>query len=375
MSVERPEFWIPKYLQESGGIVHGFSLYDIAFVLGVTIAPPAALVYLPNIPYVPQIPFVVTFPALVAGIILGGVIFWTTPEDYSTLEWTSANVRHVMMQNHITHISRGSGSEESEQKDLPSRDKVRVWEASRRTQDLTFVDRVHVDDHVIERLDGAFVGGLKVSGVNLSLASQDVKQRTVGQLAAFLNDNEHQIQIYVTTEPFDFDEHVQHYNDRQNDRDIQERPILEELLFSYRASTLKATGAHGTNTRRYYILVGVEASEIAAKDRDVDWKERLSKLPVFKRFVSVETPSEEEAHAEHVDEVHRRLQLVKEGLAGVEGLHTAELTANELAVLQAEFWTGRDHAVRGGGEAGDSSLSPIGEGDIVKLNTPASDTE
>jgi hypothetical protein len=335
----RTQYWIPKFLGDSDRLAFGFSSMDIIVTVGVSIVPPVFIwLYAPF-----EIPTLIKLVLLITGLTLGGVIFRTTPEDYSVVEWISSVTGYTMNRKHVPNIDRGSGTDDSEQKDAPKTDQVRVYEMPRRTQDLTMVDRVHVDDHVIERIDGAYVGGVRVSGVNLAFADRAEKEQVVGNFAKFLNDNEHPLQVFATTEPFAFEDHVNHYNDRQSDQDIQELPILEELLFSYRTGTLKSTGSQGKNTRQYYILSPVTESATKSKDRNVTWKERLSNLPIFERFINADTPSESEAHEEHVDEVQRRVSQVKSGIESVEGLHATELSANELTLLQSEFWTGRNH--------------------------------
>lgn len=307
-------------------------------------------------------------------ILIGGVggaitVFWSVPADMTVAEWLEAVLSYTVRDSHLTHMIGLADTGRVEQRDAEQMEETRVWEvAGSRTQELTPLKRIHVDDHVMEQYDGSYVAALRISGVNVAMESSGNRSATVDELAGFLNDNDFPMQIYVTTEQFGFEDHTNQYEERQYDIDIKNRPILEELLVDYTQSVLKTATVQGIKTRQYYIIIPVSPDDVESMRSEKTINDRLAGLPVVGRFIDDGEASEGEKHRERLDEVERRVNYIGSGMAGITGLSATQVSAGELALISSEFWSGDSHSQIKRGNLTDSDRSQIRNQSVLDRN-------
>jgi hypothetical protein len=326
---------IPKYLNQTDQ-VFGRDSHDVGLLIGgPTLIAMAMLNYASFLPSAARIPVAVAF------IGTGVVLLAKQPKHLSATEWIGAVLHGVFMPSKMNHLASAAGMER-ETTDFVETENW--WETSEPTQTLTGVRRIHptIDEDIglIEREDGALVGAVEVHGVNMALATSDMWEARVRELASFLNTLEYPVQIYVTTDAFDIDEHTAQYQDRADDRDIQARPILRAVLEAYNERVIPSIEQGGLNRRRYYFVVQADEEDIYTGEES----EGGSDLPVVGRFLGDDGASgdfdEEDTRDMMAEEVKQRLEAVVSNVKNIEGCDAERVPSGELARLIHEYWSG-----------------------------------
>lgn len=360
--VSKASYRVPQGLNEANQTLFGRSLKDIILTLGISIFP--AIVILAYVPL--PMPVYVEVPILIAGFGAAVGIFWSVPIDMTVSEWIGAVVGYTFRDPHLTHLIGLADTGRVEQRDAEETEETRVWEVSgTRTQELTPLERIHVDDHVMERHDGSYVAALRVSGVNMAMESGESRSATVDEFAGFLNDNEFPMQIYVTTEQYGFEEHANQYEERIYDSDIRKRPILEQLLADYTNTALRQATTQGIRTRQYYVIIPVSPDDVESMRSETSVSDNLAELPVLNRFMQGDQTTEAEKHRERLDEADRRVRYIGGGIGGITGLSATRVSAGELALLGSEFWSGASHSNLKKSNMGDSDRPQVRQRSVL----------
>ena len=339
-------YHIPKGINESDQTIFGRSLKDILLVVSISFFPPVVVWGYSPVP----IPDFIGFTLLVLGTALMVTIFWKAPLHTPISEWVRSVVNYFTRSSILTHIMSTHETGRDEQSTTETTETTRVWEVSGdRTQQLTQIDQFHVDDNVAERPDGTYVAGIRVSGVNLTFASDSEQQSTVNQFTGFLNDNRFPMQVFVTSKDFAFESHQTHYEDRVDDMDIKQRPILEELLYGYNSSVLQSTNIRQTNRREYYIFVPVDDEDVISSvgmETESAMKDRVRNLPILSWVFDDENEVDEDRiHRQKLDEIDRRTEFIMSGIISINGVGASRVTSSELALVCAEYWTGESYQI------------------------------
>jgi hypothetical protein len=233
----------------------------------------------------------------------------------------------------------------------------RKWETSESTIEKTHVKKVYGDEGVIERDDGVIVAAMKVEGMNLDKATQRTQNEATQSFRNFLNSSlDFPIQIYLTTRKFDSTEFLQKYEDRLEDSEIQENPIMEMYLNHYIERTPIFLSQQ--YYREYYILVPVSTWDVRRESRE-GGSLNFESIPSFGDFLAelfgssdVGKLTDDQIKQRQIDEAKKRMRKIKQaGIAPLDGARGNILEdANEYSALIKEFWEGRDMSNRDNSE-------------------------
>lgn len=232
--------------------------------------------------------------------------------------------------------------------------KNRIWEVQESTVEKHHVERIYVDQGVIERDDGTIVGAMKVSGTNLDQAPQEAINRATQQFSNFVNQNlDFKVQIYLTTRRFNPEKYLEKYMDRLEDTDVQNNEILNIYLNHYIERTPQFLSRF--YYREYYVLVPVTAWDVKRSEQQGGILD-LGVIPGVGDLLSelfgqsgVGELTETQLKQRQIDEARKRMQRFKQGgIAPLEGADADIITdANEYASIIKEFWLGRDFELKG----------------------------
>lgn len=290
----------------------------------------------------------ITLPAMLIGLIAGGVLIAITPEHLSTREWLESIFHHIFRPKRVEHVSISSGVAR-EQKDMVT--ETKIYQMEQRTQEITRLEKIHRNGGAIERDDRVMVGAIKVDPANMALANNRRWQSMVSEWEGYLNNSvEYPLQIYATSRPFPVEDYINHYQGRINDPDITNRPILQELLSNFLDWYPEYLSWQGTNQREYYVIVPVSSDELIGADSDEESPlEKLSKLPliggIFKSQIdSGSGRSDEEEMIEKLRVLSQRLREVeRQGVRSMSEVNGRRISGVEVAILIREFWSGREY--------------------------------
>lgn len=281
----------------------------------------------------------------VVGIFFGLVIVIRTPDHFEPTEWFMSFFNFIRSPDEILHMEFESdmGGESSTNPEA----KTKSYQLSSRTQDEIYIKRIHPSSGVIELPDGDYIGGVKINPANLAKASNQKWNSMVNSFASYLNQNvEYEMQIYTRTVPFDIAEHIQEYQKRLNDKDIENRPILRNLIESRLDWYPEYLMYNGTNEREYYLIFRVNEDEVKSKFQDEeDIVEKISNFPVIgdklSNFFDREEYTDAELKSLKINELNTRLDHgVRYCAGGLEGCSGRRLDAAEHALLIKDFWAG-----------------------------------
>lgn len=306
---------VPKSLDEGTALINRYTITDL-----LVVALPAVGVVLTMQLFVPPDASVAGYrvrrfvlPLGVVGALLGAVGVYLTPDHRGTDEWLATMLayrRRPAQQSHAT------------------------------AREYTQVERVLPDADAIERADGAFVGLVRVEPPSMALATDTEWREQAAAFQDFLNTTvDFPIQLYATTQPFDADAYLAHFEDRLEDPDVRETPQLEALINDYvdwYAADLKRRQA---TIRDHYVVVTVRPREVRFEDESI--VQKLTRLPIVGVFLQVwVAPRVEEEQAAMRDTLDERLRLVARGLREIDGVSTSRVSAADATERIAEFWRG-----------------------------------
>lgn len=289
-----------------------------------------------------------SLPSIGVGIVLGIVLLAITPDHLSTKEWLGSIVHHMFRPKRIEHMSLQHGVAR-EQRDAIK--ETKIYQMEERTQEITRLKKIHRNGGAIERDDNVMVGAVKVSPANMALASNRRWQMMVEEWEGYLNNSiEYPLQIYATSKPFPVEQYIYHYQGRINDPDIENRPILQELLSDFLDWYPQYLSWQGTNQREYYIIVPVSEHELIGADSDEKSPmETLAGIPVIgglfqSQIESSDGKSDEEKKTEQLRVLSQRLREVnRQGVRSLSGCDGRRISGVEMAILIREFWSGQDY--------------------------------
>ncbi|WP_224338244.1 hypothetical protein [Haloprofundus halobius] len=208
---------------------------------------------------------------------------------------------------------------------------------------LTQVKRFLPVSNLVERTDGNLVAALQVSPANLSLATDQEWEAVANSFGSMLNALDFDIQIHSTARPVEPERITAGYRERLDDPDVVENPALGDIIRVYREKFPAEFVSRGTCVREYHILIPVSIHEVQLAERGAISK--LSTLPVIGgciRILGAESTqlTYEEIRERQKEEVERRLRAVESGIRDLEGCEVERVSADELAALLEEYWSG-----------------------------------
>jgi hypothetical protein len=337
MSSSDPTRRVPKKLGDSDEFWRGYTLDDLLvggtpFIVAVLLT---AYVIPPEYRYI-------GYALAFVGLLVGAVAVYATPDHMTASEWVSTYAHHFRRPEEVEHV-RYDFESVREQTDFPESG---AFEVGQRTQELTDVKRVHKDRDAVERLDGTFVGAVRVEPANMALATDRRWRENVSAFADFFNNSvEWSLQMYSTTSEFPIDDYLRRRERRLDDDDVAGNPVFRRLIEEWLDWYPRELEARGTNIREHYIIVPVRRDEVVGNGDEGGLLDTLAGVPVvggvFGLLASGDGMTEEEIRARVLDELDERLRMVEnEGVQKLDGCRAHRLEASGLARILAEFWEG-----------------------------------
>ncbi|MFH5802371.1 hypothetical protein [Haladaptatus sp. CMAA 1911] len=209
---------------------------------------------------------------------------------------------------------------------------------------LTNVGKIRAESAAIQRADDrSLVAGVSVTPANMALATDSEWNSMANNFRDTLDAIEFPLQIHSSSRAIDPERIAGVYTDRLTDPDVQAIPALQEVVETYRDELPREFEQRGTSIRQYQILV-----EVSELDVQLDSHGRLSKLadlPGIGMFLSeilgvTSGMSAADIEREQVQELRERLLTVRRAINSLDGCSASILTADELADLVEEHWSG-----------------------------------
>lgn len=213
-----------------------------------------------------------------------------------------------------------------------------------RPDTLTQVARFVPQADAVERQDGHLVAAVRVDPANMALATHDEWDTAANALGNALNTLEFPIQIHVSARSVDPERITESYRERRDDPDVQANDALREIVEAYETRLPAEFRARGTSLREYHILVPVSIRDVQLAERGaVSQLQSLPYIGGLLAFVGAESSglSDAEIEQHQRETLEHRLDDVQAAIRGLDACDCEPVSADRLAALIEEFWTGR----------------------------------
>jgi hypothetical protein len=291
------------------------------------------------------------FPFVVGGLGLGLLVIAVSPEHLSAWTW----VTHVWRYLKRPQVTFSAPADASEREDLDANEgglaNATPFEPSERTQDLTNVERAWPGAGAIERSDGTMEAFIELDPGNMDFAMSEDWATLQEAGAEFANTElDSTLKLHATTRSFPVEQVTETIEERLQDDDVDQNPILRELLEECGETRPTEMHERGVHQMRYYLGVQVAPLEIYDRyDNERTPVEKLTELPgigiLFTPFVTRrEDLTDGERRAKLFGKLDRRVNTVRsEFIQQASGWSARRLSTVELFVLTMDFWNGREH--------------------------------
>ena len=291
------------------------------------------------------------------------VLIYTSPNHLTTEAWLRARLQYLRQpsllrltpakNNEDTASMEELSPEINDHRDITEREASKLSPGSlslgtetKRTQDLTNIDRFHVAHLAGERDDGYVFGAVQVHPANMALTTAADWEQTVHRFGSVVNGIEFPFQIYSTDTPVDPKRITDGYRERLEDQTADLNQDFRTLLKTYLEKLPREFKRRGTSVREFYIIVYVSALDVHRDLNSVNETGILTKLEdlsyvggfVTTLRASRRDVSPAEVEANQVAELDQRLTTIEEEISGLNGCSTTRVSTPELAALLKDFW-------------------------------------
>lgn len=298
--------------------LRGFTAKDLMLIFG-----PSILVLFPlGLPFTPDSLTIPVLGLAIAALPAMLLLYKVTPPHLTLAESLSARVRWML--------------------------KKKTYKLGTRDVDeslyVTQIDEVR--ENAISRTDGAVVGAVKIDPANMALENQESWAQAVSSFANYANSTfDFKTQIYITGQEIRPEAHTSPLQDRLNDKDVRDRPVLKQLttrFIEWYTGRLTAQGAH---TREYYIIVPVTEHDVESPDETGDSiGGYLTNIPVagslFEKVHSRQSGMTDEQHERlKQQKLEARLDEIRRGANNLYGCRGTVVDSHEFAKILKEYWS------------------------------------
>jgi len=310
----RPAKRIPKSLATGTKLFGSYTLTDLA----VALSPGVAVILVVQVLLPPDMTLAgvrvqtVALPAAAVMILVGAAFVYLTPAYTTSADWVGSLLAFRTIETELDHEA---------------------------AKEYTQIERVYPDRDAIERTDGAMIGLVQVVPPTMALATDEEWAQKAEGFQEFLNTTvEFPIQIYSTTRPFPVDEHLDHYEARLSDPDVQANPQLEALIERYIDWYERELTERRMTIRDHYVVVPVAPDEVHFEQASL--AQQLAGLPVVGLVVrELFAPRAAAEHEALCAELGDRLDRVRAGLRGIDGCTAHRVAATEATEIIGEYWS------------------------------------
>lgn len=300
-------------------------------------------------------------PLAMAGLGIGAVIVYVTPQHLTAWAWLRAVARYTIRPRFTLHAPADADAEAT----AGGVGEYVPFRPDERTQSLTNIERAWPGAGAIERSDGTMEAFLEVRPGNMDFAMADDWAELQAAGGEFANKElDHPLTFHATTRAFPVDALTETIESRLDDPDVEANPVFQELLEEYRESRPREMRERGIQDRQYYLGVSVDPIEVyEGFEAEATPAERLTQLPivgfVFRPFVTRRADlSPVERRAKMFETLDSRIAAVEgEFVQSASGWTARRLSTVELFTLAREFWTG--HTAEAGDPERRVRTSPV----------------
>ena len=352
-TTNKPTWRVPKESDDSMAVYKGITIQDlILFAPGIFLAI-LSLAVVPRFVELLPIglqPHAFTLQLLIvsgATVLVASVAFLTAPDYYTSFEWALLHAKHIAKpgEYHLTpenydHMTREQ-VQEPEHSFLAS-----AIASNQRTQDLLEIDRVYSaregDPGAVLLTNGTMVGAVRITGANLSLATEREWADATSAIGNLINSIDYPVKFTYTTAQFDIEAFLSNYESRMTDDDVAENPALEELLAAFLDWYPQELENRSSKKSEYYLSVGVEEDEVIRESRTEGVSDQLGELPGLGRFF--ETDEDRDIPTEVVrgwqrDELFKRVNDLSRRFERVSDMSAEVVPSDAHARVIARTWS------------------------------------
>lgn len=328
---------IPQRLEEANKLVFGRSVVDI---LAFGLMPILGVTFLAATGILTVFGFIASFTFVIVGC---AGLFYAVGPGNSIGEWLKAHIHSFRLPEKTTPRMLPDGTGEAARlgadaieviedfTDNPSN--VKFWEADDSTEDFLKIQHVYPQLDMLQLDDGRLVTAIEVSGTNLFLRDGNSKQNLVDSFANALQTIENPITVMITTETFDFEDHIDHHRKMYREEEILTNVVMREMANEYENQVLTDSRVADTKERGIYVIVGadprnVETGSLEDTDSPLD---NIAAYVWLKETFGGETHAEDDFSQDELAELEatsdtllKRKQRVSGQLGGIPGVETRD---------------------------------------------------
>ncbi|WP_089699607.1 hypothetical protein [Halogranum gelatinilyticum] len=291
-------------------------------------------------------------PFVAGGLGFGVAVIYVSPDHLNAWTWTKDVYRYAKRPRVTFNAPEEPKSTTNETvRNEGGLANYTPFKPDERTQDLTNVKRAWPGAGAIQRVDGTMEAFIEINPGNMDFAMSDDWAKLQEASKEFANKElDSKLKFHATTRSFPVEQITETIEERLNDEDVKQNPILQELLEEYRETRPKEMRDRGIQQVRYYIGVEVAPIEVYDKYRDEGTPaEKLTQFPVigflFNPFVTRrEDLTAVEKRAQMFKKLDSRVNDVRtEFIQQASGWSARRLSTVELFVLNMDFWNGQEH--------------------------------
>lgn len=319
------------------GVQTGFETQDFAIGFGVPVATFVILTVM-------EVPPVVIFPLV---LLLGATsltLMFAAPTYLNVKEYLSTIRYYIKHKGVVDNTVKATVAEDVDGGMLSE------FKTDETTREMTHIKRFYPEANVLERLDGYYVAALRIEPPNRDFDSGEDFAKVVAEIKENLNKNiDFPFQFHVTTRQFPIEDYINKLEDRLEDKDIQQKPIMKAILEEKVERRPDDLESRGTELPHYYLIAPVAPRSIDLERSGTQSPiEKMAELPivgiVFEMLTTIR--SDVEDHQREVRLVEKaRNRIIRLNAAIVqpnEDFESRVVGAIEWSEVLHTFWTGDD---------------------------------
>lgn len=339
-----PATRLPQGVEAADQLIKGRGTLDILFLVMLPIG-------LGGLVFYAKILTIQGFLGWIGGVlVINYILFSIIPTEESIIYWIRSVFGYIRTDKVIQkeEIDREKmddeiqiDADETGGRDPTEKRTFEILEANETTKEVADVKSVDTQNNVVELESGGFIAGINVTGMERMLADQKIKQKADEKFKGFLNSLDHYIAIRCTSTPFDIEKEIEHYEDRLEDKDVEQRPIFKRHLQSKKQFMQTQIKRLGMNNRQYHIIVAAFPEEQELSEGgpfEIDFIDPDSPIGQWLRSKSGGGGKTQEENLTQM--AQKRQKQTMQALTRIRQISTDPMEGEELAHAIRGYWTG-----------------------------------
>lgn len=354
---------IPQNLETADKLIAGRSGWEVVLFLGIPVTG-GVLAYMFGLVNLPQY-----LTTILGVLLLNALLFKAVPRNESATHYVKSwyrNIRSADVSPSIDYaqenidLSTSLNTMTADDRDATEATakellNIGLWEDLETAQEVSMVQAIHDEEGFIRRTDDVIVGIAQVEGRDVTL-SEDARSGTITvNFAKAIAQLDEPTDFYITSVPYDIDEHIDHYKSRLTDEDVANRPILREIGRGYVNHVNQTVRQMNMTDRRMFVVRRVNLNNIKLEDHQATKLEQLfdfidddspvgnllqgttigAKIGLGGGSADLDGDSQLELAKDQLDE---EMSQAMRAMNTVPGIRTKRLSGGELADLVRMHW-------------------------------------